>query len=415
MKITAVQAREIFDSRGQPTIECTIELDNAHTVSAAVAAGLSVGGREAFELRDGGARFGGRGVLKAIEIIHTEIAPLLVGREVNALVMDQDLLDLDGSENLSRLGANSCCAVSMALFRAHAHAQGSELFEFIAEVMDISAVSLPIPLVNIINGGVHADNNLIIQEYLLLPLGALNFRGALEMGITVTAELKKILRSHNKSTLTGDEGGFAAHFEGETEPFDFIIEAIYNAQLGKDYLFALGIDVAASQWYNQKTNTYRWHDAQLTTEDLIKFYQELSENYPLLSIEDGLAEEDWNGWTQLTAQLGNNLQIVGDDVFVTNTEFIGAGIQVQAANAVIIKPGQIGTISQTLQAIALAKNNGWRTIVSHRSGETTDTFIADLAVGASTGQIKIGGCSRGERMAKYNRLLMIEELLQGSS
>ncbi len=408
MKVTKIIARELFDSRGIPTIECEVTLNDTHGVTALVSSGASTGSHEALELRDGGKRLGGKGVQKAIENIETIIAPALVGQEANVVEMDLRMIALDGTDDKSKLGANAMLAVSWAMLRAQSLIEGLEPYELIAGLVELETVSLPIPLINIINGGMHADNNLALQEIMIVPRGQQTVRGSLEAAATLFYELKTILKKKGMSTLVGDEGGFAPNFKDENEAFDTLMEAITAVQ---DYDFAICIDAAANSFYNKETKTYDLHGKQYTAEQLIDWYIQLSKDYPLFSIEDGLYEDDWDSWAELTQKLGADVQIVGDDLFTTNQHRIVKGLEAGAANAALIKPNQIGTITETLQAIMLCQEHELNTIVSHRSGETEDTLIVDLAVGTNAGQIKIGGFSRGERIAKYNRLLRIEDRL----
>lgn len=409
MKIAKIVGREIFDSRGLPTVLCEITLDNDAFVWASVPSGASCGEQEALELRDKEERLMGLGVLKAVHNIEHVIAPAILGKEPDVVEIDAIIRSLDTTTQKMTLGANATLAVSMAVCKAQAASHQLELFEIIAHLYEGESVSLPFPLFNVFNGGVHSDNGFPIQEILLAPVGAQNFRVGLEAAVEVFHALKKILHKKGKSTLVGDEGGFAPHFDSDTEPFDLLLEAI--AQTSHEGLFTIGLDVAASQLYNKKNNTYLWNGKQKTAQELLEFYQKLATTYPLYSIEDGYAESDIPGWKMLFNALAEKLQLVGDDIFVTNSQKILEGLKEEVANAALIKPNQIGTITETLQAIATCQQANMNAIISHRSGETTDTFIADLAVGTSAGQIKAGGCSRGERMAKYNRLLYIEDLL----
>jgi enolase len=411
MKIVRIIGREVYDSRGWPTIQCELFLENGQSVLSFVPSGLSTGMYEAIELRDGGKRLCGKGVLKAIENIEQVIAPQLVGKEPQAVEMDLKMIEIDGTQNKSRLGANAMLAVSMALYRAEALIEDVKLYELIAYVMEADSVSLPFPLLNIINGGAHASNNLQIQEFMVVPVGAPNFRSAFEVGVLVFHELGSLLKARNKSLAVGDEGGFACNFSSDTEAFDILLEAIEKVNNTHTLSCVIAIDVAASQFYNTVTKRYRWHDKQLTSDEMIDFYQDLTKKYPIYSIEDGLSEDDWASWVKMTKVLENKTQVVADDLFVTNIYRIMEGSDEHAANSVIIKPNQVGTITESLQAIKLCKSQRLNTIVSHRSGETEDTFIADLAVGSSAGQIKAGGCCRSERIAKYNRLLTIEDEL----
>lgn len=410
MKIKRIVGREIFDSRGMPTVSCEIVLEDGTLVSASVPSGLSRGSCEAFELRDGGKRLHGLGVSKAVHYIDYTIAPQLLGKEPDIVEMDDLLCRLDGTSDKTQLGANTILAVSMAVARAHAVVEEMELFELLASVHGADSVSLPFPLLNIINGGVHANNGLPVQELLLVPVGAQNFRTSLECAFTVFQELKEELKTQKKSIGIGDEGGFASEFASVEEAFDTVMAVLQKTKLQD--LFVLAIDVAADQLYDPKTKKYRWTGSKKkTTDELLAWYQKMVKTYPIFSIEDGFAQRDKEGWVGLASSLSNTVQIVGDDIFCTRIENIYEGMQQHIANAAIIKLNQIGTVTETLQAIAYCQKNGINPIVSHRSGETNDSFIADLAVGTSAGQIKAGGGCRGERMAKYNRLLFIEDML----
>ena len=411
MKITNVNAREIFDSRGYPTVECEIILENSHIFYATVPAGKSTGTHEAHELRDGGKRLAGMGVQKAVEAIEQEISPILLGKEPNVIAMDMQMITLDGTENKSRLGANSILAASTAILKAQAAVEGLYLYELVAGLCDVEQVSLPIPLINIINGAAHADNNLKIQEFMVIPKGEQSIRGALEATATLFYEMRDFLKQKGKSTLVGDEGGFACGFSEDYEALDTLMEVIKITEKkhGKDFLIAL--DVAANSFYNKKTKTYDLYEKKLSSDQMIEWYEKIAKQYPLFSIEDGLHEDDWKGWAKLTQKLGASVQIVGDDLFATNQERIAQGLNKGAANAVLIKPNQIGTITETLQAISLCHQHELNTIISHRSGETEETFIVDLAIGSIAGQIKVGGLCRGERIAKYNKMLRIEDRL----
>lgn len=409
MKITKIVGREIYDSRGLPTLECELVLDNEITVVASVPTGVSRGGYEAHELRDGGPRLQGKGVLKAIENLETEIAPILLGKEPDVIGTDLKMLEMDGTEDKSNLGANTMLAVSMALCKAQAITTSMDLYEFIAYLCDLETVTLPFPMFNVINGGNHARNKLTFQEIMIVPIGAPSFRKSLEMATTIFYSLEQVLIKRKKTICLGDEGGFAGNFKNEKEALDLLVEAIEKAGIDQeDVVFAL--DVAASQFYNAKTKKYAWKGDQITSADMIELYEQLSEMYPIYSIEDGLSDLDIKGWIKMTKKLGDSLQLVGDDLFATNAVRIVQGIEEGWANSTIIKPNQIGTVTETLQAIKLCKNNDINIVVSHRSGETEDTFIVDLAVGTSAGQIKAGCCCR-ERMIKYNQLLRIEDEL----
>ena len=407
MKIAKIQAREIFDSRGWPTIACELFLEDGSYVCSSVPAGASRGLHEMVELRDGGERLMGLGVQKAIDHIHNSIAPELEGNEPNLVVMDALLLDLDGTDNKSRLGANAILAVSIAVCKAQALINELELYEFIAHLCGFESIALPCPMFNVINGGIHADNKLQVQEIMIIPIGEPSFRFAMETGVELFHGLKNVLKKNGKSTNVGDEGGFAPDVEDENEALDLLMEAIEQYASKKNIMIAL--DVAASQFYNPEKRTYSWYKKEVSADELLAWYEKLINQYPIYSIEDGLSETDWDNWERMTEELGNNVKIIGDDIFVTNPQRIWDGIERNIANATVIKPNQIGTITETLQAIKLCDEYNWDTVVSHRSGETNDFFIADLAVGVSAAQIKAGGCSRGERMAKYNRLLKIED------
>lgn len=410
MKITRVIGREIFDSRGFPTVLCEIYLSDGSFVSASVPSGASRGKGEAFELRDQDFnRLHGRGVLKAVHNVEHVIGAALIGKEPDLMVIDSIIKDIDPSVDKRKLGANATLAISIAGCKAQAAVEQVELFECIAGLYGAQAVSLPFPLLNVINGGIHSSNGFPIQEIMIAPVGAPNFRVALESAVEVAYVLKELLEKKGYQTTVGDEGGFSPLFKDEKEPFDFVLEALEKTKLID--LFTTAIDVAGDQLFNAKNQKYQWFNGEKTAEELLDFYKMLVNDYKLYSIEDGFATEDKENWKKLSQTFKNDVQIVGDDLFTTNTTRIIEGVQQELANAVIIKPNQIGTITETLQAIALCKETRMNAIISHRSGETTDTFIADLAVGASCGQIKTGGCSRSERMAKYNRLLVIEDLL----
>lgn len=413
MNIKKVVGREIFDSRGVPTVLCEITLSDGTFSYASVPSGASRGKKEAYELRDADKRLMGKGVLKAIHNVEHVIAPAIINQEPDVFLIDSLMQELDPSADKRKLGANATLAVSMAVSRAQATVEEIELYELIASLYGADSVSLPFPLFNVLNGGAHVNNGFPIQEIMLVPIGAQNFRVSLEAAVTVYHELKRLLEENGLSTAVGDEGGFAPRFKDEQEPFQFLVKAINNT--GNEGLFTIALDVAASQLYDETTGKYSWRGQQKTTEELLEYYKMLVGNYPLYSIEDGFAETDLDGWQMLFGELGGTLQIVGDDIFVTNVEEISKGLELEIANAAIIKPNQIGTLTETLQAISLCHQSNMNAVISHRSGETTDTFIADLAVGTSAGQIKAGGCSRGERMAKYNRLLLIEDMLTMSS
>ena len=413
MKIVELTAREIFNSRGMPTIECEMVLENGQSVTASVPTGTSCGEGEALELRDGGSRLMGQGVLKAVEIIKTIIAPLLIGRPPNLITMDELIRELDGTENKSKLGANTLLAVSIAVCKAQAIVEEVELYEMIAHLCGYDLVGLPYPMFNVINGGAHASNNLQIQEFMIMPVGVPTFRAAMDVAVTFYQTLKEILVQEGKDVSVGDEGGFAPDFENDIQALDYLMEARQLVQVDNGGSIMIALDVAASQFYNKRTRQYNWQGNSCSSAQMIDWYKNIVAKYPLYAIEDGLSEHDWQGWEELTLELGSKIQIVGDDIFVTNLERIRDSIEQDVANTVLIKPNQVGTVTETLQAIMLSKEYDRNVIISHRSGETNDSFIADVAVGTSAGQIKAGGLSRGERMVKYNRLLQIETQLLG--
>ncbi|KKT23302.1 MAG: Enolase [candidate division TM6 bacterium GW2011_GWF2_43_87] len=362
-------------------------------------------------MHDGGERLWGRGALKAVETIEKVIAPELVGKPPHAINMDLQLLELDGTPEKSHLGANVLLAVSMAVYRAHAYMENVSLFEFIGHVCSAESITLPFPLFNMINGGVHAQNELYIQEFLVVPVETDSFKQSMEVGAVIFHELGKTLKLHGKELVFGDEGGYAPHFTDDKEALDLISETIDNVQALYGFKALCALDVAASRLYDPTINRYNFGSQMQSSHEVVAYYEKLANDYPICSIEDGLAEDDWEGWKLLTERLGSRVQIVGDDLFVTHTDRIAYGIEQKAATAALIKPDQIGTVTETLQAIELCKKHGLSTVISHRSGETEDTFIADLVVGTSAGQIKTGGLCRSERLAKYNRLLMIEDHL----
>jgi enolase len=411
-EIIYIKGREILDSRGNPTVEADVMLDSGVFTRAAVPSGASTGEREAIELRDGDKnRFSGKGVLKAVENINSIIAPALLNIEsTHQGEIDELMLNLDGTPNKSKLGANAILAVSMAIARASAIEQDLPLYRYLGGV---GAKTLPVPMSNILNGGVHADNNIDIQEFMIMPLGASSFRQALQMNADIFHALKDILKKQGLFTGVGDEGGFAPNLKDNEEALKVIMEAIVAAgyQPGQEVFIAL--DVAASSFW--KDGKYLFEGKTLSSLDMIEYYTNLVQKYPIISLEDGLAENDWENWITLTQLLGNKIQLVGDDLFVTNPAIIKRGITEKAANSVLIKLNQIGTVSETIEAIQTAHKVGWTCVVSHRSGETCDTFIADLAVALNTGMIKTGSLSRSERIEKYNQLLRIEEELGNSA
>jgi enolase len=403
MKIRSIQAREILDSRGNPTVEVEVELQDGMCGRAAVPSGASTGAKEALELRDGDKRYGGKGILKAVRNIREQIAPVLMAHKlVSQHEIDRLLVELDGTPNKSRLGANALLGVSLAYARAAAQSLGEPLFQYIGR-----KALVPTPLVNVLNGGLHADNALDVQEFMLVPMGFRSFREALRATVETFQALKKLLQQRKLSTAVGDEGGFAPQVQKSEEALQFLVEAISAAGYTAGRDLAIALDPAASTFY--KDSCYRLEGRTLSATEMIRLYEQWLKEFPIVSIEDGLAEEDWSGWHELTQRLGNRVQLVGDDIFVTNAQFIQTGIREGIANAVLIKPNQIGTLTETLQAIEVAHAGGYGAVISHRSGETEDTFIADLAVGTGTGQIKTGSVSRSERTAKYNQLLRLEE------
>ncbi len=409
--IIDVYAREILDSRGNPTVECEVSLESGAFGRAAVPSGASTGEHEALELRDGGDRFMGKGVLKAVQNINETIAPRLVGE--NALeqeYIDTIMLELDGTENKEVLGANAILGVSMAVARAGAEHLGLPLYQYLGGV---NARVLPVPMMNILNGGSHADNNVDLQEFMIYPCGAKSFSEALRMGVEVFHQLKKVLKEKGLNTSVGDEGGFAPNLKSNEEAIQVIVEAAGRTKykMGKDLYIAL--DAAASEFYDKKSGKYNLasENKMLSAEEMVELYAAWIEKYPIVSIEDGLDENDWEGWKKLTAGLGDKVQLVGDDLFVTNPRILQRGIDEKSANAILIKLNQIGSVTETLDTIELASQNGFASVISHRSGETEDTFIADLAVATGVGQIKTGSASRSDRVAKYNQLLRIEEEL----
>lgn len=404
-------AREIIDSRGNPTVEVDLLLDSGAIGSAAVPSGASTGQREALELRDGGNRFHGKGVLTAIKNIHEEIGPRIMGLDSeDQAYIDNLLIELDGTENKSRLGANALLAVSLAVCKASAAETGLPLYRYIG---GCNAKELPVPMMNIMNGGAHADNNLDIQEFMILPAGLGDFNGALRAGSEVFHSLKTLLRKKGLNTAVGDEGGFAPNLSSHEEAISLILQAVESAGYAPGRDIYLALDVAASEFH--KNGYYSFAGKSLSSEEIISYYEKILSDYPLLSIEDGLAEDDWEGWKVLTQRLGSRVQLVADDIFVTNPGIIKKGIGEGIANSVLIKLNQIGTLTETLDAVEITKKSKYTAVISHRSGETEDTTIADLAVACNTGFIKTGSLARSERIAKYNRLLRIEEELSGSA
>jgi enolase len=413
MKIQEIRGRVIFDSRGFPTVECDVVLEDGSLGRAAVPSGASTGAGEALELRDGGTAFGGKGVDKAVENIQTVIAPSLIGQDVeNQFELDKRLLELDGTENKSRLGANATLAVSLALAKAGAASKGQPLYKYVGDLVGNTTFTLPLPMLNILNGGKHAEGSTDIQEFMVMPIGARDFAHAMQMASEIYHTLGKVLRGKGYATTVGDEGGYAPSVSGGSqEALELISEAVEKAgyTMGQDV--SLALDVASSELVEGDIYNFAREGRTFTSQELIAFYADLAQKFPLVSIEDGLGENDWDGWKALTESLGNKLQLVGDDLLVTNTALLERGITEKSANAILIKPNQIGTLSETIQAVQMAQKAGWNTVMSHRSGETEDTTIAHLAVGLNTGQIKTGSFSRSDRIAKYNELLRIAETL----
>lgn len=409
MRIINIKGREILDSRGNPTVEADVMLENGVIGRASVPSGASTGSREAYELRDEDpGRYGGKGVLQAVNYINDDINHALH----HASVAEQELLDarlceLDGTDNKTRLGANALLAVSLAAARAHAAAIDIPLFAALNQGVEML---MPVPMMNVLNGGAHADNNVDVQEFMIMPIGASDFPSALQMGAEVFHVLKSVLKTKGLHTAVGDEGGFAPDLQSNRQALDMLSEAVVKSgyRLGQDIVFAL--DVAATELFRGECYHLASENKNLSSDELIHYYDDLIRDYSIISLEDGLSENDWQGWQQLTKQLGDRVQLVGDDLFVTNPRILSRGVALKVANAVLIKLNQIGTLSETRQTIALAHSNGYRCVMSHRSGETEDTFIADLAVATGCGQIKTGSLCRTDRVAKYNQLLRINEL-----
>ncbi|MDE7469674.1 MAG: phosphopyruvate hydratase [Desulfovibrionaceae bacterium] len=412
-RISEIYAREILDSRGNPTVEVEVVLESMHRGRASVPSGASTGIKEALELRDGEqGRYRGKGVTRAVNNVVGPIANELIGMDaLHQVQIDTALIDLDGTDNKSHFGANALLGVSLAVARAASSYVNMPLFQYIGGV---NAKILPVPLMNIINGGAHASNGLSIQEFMIIPLGASTFSDALRMGVEIFHSLKDVLLSKGYSTSVGDEGGFAPDLKSNEEAFDLLMLATEYAgySIGSDIMFA--IDVAASELYENGEYTVG-KNKKLSTSAMIEYLTNIVRTYPVISIEDGLSEEDWSGWQELSMRIGSEVQLVGDDIFVTNPSIVTRGIEENVGNSVLIKLNQIGTLTETLDTIEIAKQNAYTTIISHRSGETEDTFIADLAVGLNAGQIKTGSLSRTDRLAKYNQLLRIEEYLEGSA
>ena len=405
--IKSVHAREILDSRGNPTVEVEVELDDKTIGRAAVPSGASTGAFEAAELRDGGARYLGKGVQTAVNNVNKKIAPVVIGLDAQAQRdLDMKMIELDGSKNKSNLGANAILGVSLATARAVALSKNQSLFKYLGGP---EAKTLPVPMMNILNGGAHADTNVDIQEFMIAPIGAENFKESIRWGAEIYHSLKSVLKKKGLATSIGDEGGFAPNLESNRAALDLILVAIESAGFKAGSQIALAMDVAATEFFAD--GKYKFEGKQLTSDQMIDYYSELVQSYPLVSIEDPLDEDDWSGWAKLTANLGEKIQIVGDDLFVTNPERLQRGIDSKTANALLVKVNQIGSLTETIDAVNLAHKNNYKSMMSHRSGETEDTTIADLAVALNCGQIKTGAPARSERVAKYNQLLRIEEEL----
>jgi len=407
-EIIDVKAREILDSRGNPTVEADVHVSCGAVGRAAVPSGASTGKREALELRDKRSkRFGGKGVITAVKNVIDKIAPAVFGMDAaDQVALDNAMIKLDGTSNKSKLGANAILSVSMAAARAAAQAYGLPLYKYLG---GINARCLPLPMMNIINGGAHAANNLDIQEFMIVPVGAKSITQAVQMGAETFHSLKKILKDKGLNTAVGDEGGFAPDFKSHEEAIQFIIDAIESAGYKPGTDIGLALDCAASEFYKKGAYILNSENKKLPAEKLIDYYENLIENYPILSIEDGLAEQDWKGWALMTDRLEGSIQIVGDDIFVTNPKIFKKGIEESIGNSILIKLNQIGTVTETLDTIEMAKNAGYTTVISHRSGETEDDFISDFVVGVNGGQIKTGSMSRSDRISKYNQLMRIEE------
>lgn len=410
-KITSVHARQILDSRGNPTVETDVYLDDGSFGRAAVPSGASTGSGEALELRDGGNDYGGKGVTKAVSNVNDQIASAVIGLDAtDQEKLDQAMLTLDGTDNKSNLGANAILSVSLAAAKAEANSKHLPLYKYIAKISGTNELSLPLPMMNVMNGGTHAGWSTDVQEYMIMPIGAPTFAQAVRMGAEIFHTLAGVLKDHDYPTTVGDEGGYAPRVQnGNEEPLELLSAAIAKAgyKLGQDVAFSS--DAASSEFYHADTKTYRFNGQDLTSDDMIAWWQQIVNKYPFVNLEDPLSESDWDGWVKAENTLGQTHQLTGDDTFVTNVKLIQKGIDLHAANSVLIKPNQIGSLSETIAAVKLAKQNGWATVISHRSGETEDTTIAHLAVGLNAGQIKTGSMSRTDRVAKYNELLRIAE------
>lgn len=417
MNITHITARQIFDSRGFPTVECDVILQDGSLGRAAVPSGASTGSGEALELRDGDKAFNGKGVTKAVQNVNDSIAPALTGADAfDQKAIDQKLLALDGTENKSKLGANATLAVSLAVAKAAAASKGQPLYAYVGDLVGNTTFTLPMPMLNILNGGKHAEGSTDIQEFMIMPVGATSFAHAMQIASEIYHTLGKLLHEKGFTTTVGDEGGYAPAVKGgSNEALELIEQAVAKAgyTLGTDVVLAL--DVASSELIDDTGYNFAREGAHYTTEQLVDRYAELAQKYPLVSIEDGLGETDWDGWQLITEKLGDTIQLVGDDLLVTNTTLLKKAIDQKAANAILIKPNQIGTLTETIDAVQMAQKAGWNTVMSHRSGETEDATIAHLAVGLNTGQIKTGSFSRSDRIAKYNELIRISETLPNAT
>lgn len=417
MIIASLHGRQVLDSRGNPTVEAEIITENGVLSRAIVPSGASTGKYEAVELRDGDKNiYLGKGVTKAVDHINKVIAPELIGLDImEQRELDAIMLQMDGTDNKSKIGANAILAVSLAAAKAAADESGLPLYRYIGGV---NACTLPIPMMNILNGGSHADNSIDIQEFMIMPVGAETFSQGLRMGVEVFHHLKKVLKDAGHSTNVGDEGGFAPNLKSNEEAIEVVLQAIEKAGYKPQEDFLIALDAAASEFYLEDEKVYHFHEStgeKLSSEDMVSYWKNWAEKYPIISIEDGLHEDDWKGWQALTAATGNKVQLVGDDLFVTNETRLKRGIEEKSANAILIKVNQIGSLTETINTVSLAQNNGFNCVMSHRSGETEDTTIADLAVALNTGQIKTGSASRTDRIAKYNQLLRIEEDLAGQA
>jgi enolase len=415
--IIEIHARQILDSRGNPTIEVDVTTESGHFGRAAVPSGASTGIHEAVELRDGDKSFYlGKSVLKAVENVNTTIFNELVGYDVREQeLIDKLLLEIDGTENKSNLGANAMLAVSLAVAKAGAKASNLPLYRYIGGV---NASTLPVPMMNILNGGAHADNSIDFQEFMVMPTGAATFSESLRMGVEIFHSLKDVLKKAGYSTNVGDEGGFAPNIKSNEEAIEIVLKSIENAGYKPGENVFIAMDAAVSEMWNEQEQKYIFHKSdnrKLTSDELVEYWAQWCEKYPIVSIEDGMAEDDWAGWKKLTERLGDKVQLVGDDLFVTNVKRLKQGIENQTANSILVKVNQIGTLTETIQAVRMAQNNGYNSVMSHRSGETEDSTIADLAVALNCGQIKTGSASRSDRMAKYNQLIRIEEELGSSA